>query len=365
MISLMKDKLIIYFRNSNDYSIKFYIFGALKINIIIKMRFSVIIPIYNVENYLAECIDSVLAQNFRDYEIILVDDGSLDNSGKICDKYAEKYAQIKVIHKENGGLSDARNFGMKEAKGEYLMFLDSDDYWEGTDILLDIFDILKKDNFPDLVLHGFSRKLEARAEPHLQNIEINENNGFANDLEYLVKKGIYYNSICTKIIKREILINNNLFFERGLLHEDIPYCFDLAFYIKNYSIYNSNFYQYRVRKGSITSKISKKNIQHLSKSILKKLDILLQSNEKISLLGEGLKTLIMNDLYFSFRHFLRSSVKDLLSLYPYHKKIWEKSCKVWGKEYMNKKYFNGRKIAFLPFPLAILIVYIEQKIYKY
>ena len=79
------------------------------------MLFSIIIPVYNVEKYLSQCIDSVLKQDFTDYEIILVDDGSTDNSPNICDEYAEKYTQIKVIHKTNGGLSDARNFGIKEA----------------------------------------------------------------------------------------------------------------------------------------------------------------------------------------------------------------------------------------------------------
>lgn len=93
------------------------------------MTFSIIIPIYNVEKYLRQCIDSVLAENFLDCEIILVNDGSPDGCGEICDEYANKYSHIKVIHKHNGGLSDARNAGIKEAKGDYLIFLDSDDYW--------------------------------------------------------------------------------------------------------------------------------------------------------------------------------------------------------------------------------------------
>ena len=93
------------------------------------MTFSIIIPICNVEKYLRQCIDSVLAENFLDCEIILVNDGSPDDCGEICDEYANKYSHIKVIHKHNGGLSDARNAGIKEAKGDYLIFLDSDDYW--------------------------------------------------------------------------------------------------------------------------------------------------------------------------------------------------------------------------------------------
>lgn len=91
---------------------------------------SIIIPVYNVQNYLRECIDSVIAQTYKNLEIILVDDGSPDKSGEICDEYSKKDARIKVIHKENGGLSDARNVALDIAKGEYIGFIDSDDYVE-------------------------------------------------------------------------------------------------------------------------------------------------------------------------------------------------------------------------------------------
>ena len=89
---------------------------------------SIIVPVYQVEKYIRQCIDSILAQTFTDFELILVDDGSKDNSGKICDEYAEKDKRIRVIHKENGGLSDARNKGLDNASGNYFMFVDGDDY---------------------------------------------------------------------------------------------------------------------------------------------------------------------------------------------------------------------------------------------
>ena len=98
---------------------------------------SVIVPIYNVEKYLAECVDSILGQTFQDMEIILVDDGSLDSSSQMADDYAVRDQRVKVIHKENGGLSSARNAGMKIARGEYIYFCDSDDY-----ISLDAIEIL-------------------------------------------------------------------------------------------------------------------------------------------------------------------------------------------------------------------------------
>lgn len=126
------------------------------------MIFSIIVPIYNVEKYLRCCVDSVLAENFADYEMILVDDGSPDGCGKICDEYAGKYPHIKVIHQENGGLSDARNAGIRAAKGDYLIFLDSDDYWADTNrsknarggILFDLQQLADKK--VDLILHPSS-----------------------------------------------------------------------------------------------------------------------------------------------------------------------------------------------------------------
>jgi glycosyltransferase involved in cell wall biosynthesis len=92
------------------------------------MTFSIILPIYNVEKYLSACIDSILTQTYKDYEIILVNDGSIDTSPQICDQYANQHVCIHVIHKPNGGQSDARNVGLKVARGEYIFFIDSDDY---------------------------------------------------------------------------------------------------------------------------------------------------------------------------------------------------------------------------------------------
>ena len=89
---------------------------------------SIIVPVYNVENYLKECIDSILMQTYKNIEVILINDGSSDSSGKLCDEYKEKDIRIKVVHKTNGGLSDARNLGLDICKGEYISFVDSDDY---------------------------------------------------------------------------------------------------------------------------------------------------------------------------------------------------------------------------------------------
>lgn len=107
------------------------------------IEISVIVPVYNVEYYIHNCVKSILNQTFKDFELLLIDDGSTDNSGKICDRYAERYSTVKVFHKVNGGLSDARNFGMKFAEGNYFVFIDSDDFVE-LNYLAILFSLVKK-----------------------------------------------------------------------------------------------------------------------------------------------------------------------------------------------------------------------------
>ena len=120
------------------------------------IKISIVIPVYNVEKYLQECVDSVVKQSYKNIEIILVDDGSKDNSPKLCDELAKTDDRIKVIHKENGGLSSARNAGMKVITGDYFVFLDSDDYWTDLDFLKKIVNDKLIMN-PDIIIFGYSK----------------------------------------------------------------------------------------------------------------------------------------------------------------------------------------------------------------
>lgn len=120
--------------------------------------FSVILPIYNVEKYLERCVESVLSQNFTDYEMILVDDGSSDFSPKICDEYEEKYNFIKVIHKKNGGLSSARNAGFEQATGKYILWFDSDDWVEKNTLSL-IYNATKESEV-DIIKFNYIRHID-------------------------------------------------------------------------------------------------------------------------------------------------------------------------------------------------------------
>lgn len=223
---------------------------------------SVIIPVYNVQKYLNQCIDSVLNQGVKDIEIILINDGSTDNSGNICDEYAREDNRIKVIHKENGGLSDARNFGIKQAKGKYLLFLDSDDYWmEGS--LKEVVKCTKDD--ADIVFlsvgklfektHYITKKFECLSKENIKNKSKEE------VFQYLARAEKFPVAAWDKLIKKDIIISNNLYFEKGLLSEDIDWTTQLLLLSNKFDVCEVDFYVYRKqREGSITTSIKLKNV---------------------------------------------------------------------------------------------------------
>ena len=255
--------------------------------------FSIIVPIYNVERYLEQCIESVLAQDYQNYELILVDDGSPDNSIDICVKYAKQYPNIVFIRKINGGLSDARNAGIKLARGKYLMFLDSDDYWEGTSILSDLQKIITENN-PDVIFNYMSSVYPDKIVNHYINRD-KLIGSFKEDFQGLYQDGIYLGFAVTKTIKRELILKNQLFFIKERYFEDIPWSFSLTKYIGTYAIYQNCFYMYRrERKGAISSAVTKKNQVSLFKNLS---EIFQQISEiqKKNLL-QGLESYV-NDIY--------------------------------------------------------------------
>lgn len=242
-----------------------------------------------------QCIESVIAQDYQNYELILVDDGSPDNSIDICIKYAKKYKNIIVIHKINGGLSDARNAGIQIARGEYLMFLDSDDYWEGEHILSDLARIIKPNT--DLIIYDCTFHYPDDKKEYFPISKNNLYTDFKFDFEELVSKNIFRPAAWTKVIKRNIIIENKLFFPGGKNHEDLDWSFNIAKYISSYGLYDSYFYNYRTRrKGSITEFVKIKNTEDL-------LDITIHhlkgiDNIKENILYRGLSKYIIHQKSF-------------------------------------------------------------------
>lgn len=167
------------------------------------MRFSVIVPVYNVENYIGECIDSILKQTYSDYEIILIDDGSTDKSGIICDQYAKKNAKVSVIHKKNGGLISARRIGFHNATGDYCVSCDSDDFLE-CDALERISSVIESCQ-PDIVIYGAYYYEQGVKKPFL---DVPLPAGLVKDKNVLYKVFMTtysINSLCMKAFNRKLL----------------------------------------------------------------------------------------------------------------------------------------------------------------
>jgi len=229
------------------------------------MLISFIIPVYNVEKYLNECVESVISQKFSDYEIILVDDGSTDSSGQICDEYAEKYDFVSAVHKTNGGLSDARNAGLKTARGNYVLFLDSDDYI-AENSLVAIADCISAYS-PDVVFLNANKFFpDGRIIPLGDGYKAEKINGQDKKtvMMHLASLPKYPGSACTKAIRRQTILDNSLFFEKGLLSEDIDWTMRLFTVAESFSFCDTDYYYYRQRRvGSITNTKTIKNVQCL------------------------------------------------------------------------------------------------------
>ena len=217
------------------------------------MCISVIVPVYNVESYLEECLESIIIQTYSNLEIILVNDGSTDNSGKICDLYNKKDNRIKVIHKENGGLSSARNEGLKIATGKYISFIDSDDFLLHKNVYSEMINIIEREN-SDLV-HGDALKYYSDLKKESFNNLKNRGNfiGTLDSEEFFLMSlnKIIYAPVCFNLYRKELLDKNKLYFKEGIYHEDEEFTPRVLLAAKKVSIYRKEFYGYRQRKNSI------------------------------------------------------------------------------------------------------------------
>lgn len=225
------------------------------------MLFSIILPIFNVENYLQECVDSIINQTFADYEIILVDDGSTDGSPKLCDKLAEEYGCIKVIHKKNGGLSDARNCGTRVALGEYIVYIDSDDFLIKENFLEKLAE--KAETKSDLIFYKYQKYFDVTQKyedcSYTYNSAIKEKS-YSDRICALVKADAFYGMAWIKAIRKEIIDKNRIEFEVGLFGEDMDWNYHIIFNSKSVSFIDESFIAYRQREGSITSSHKLKNL---------------------------------------------------------------------------------------------------------
>lgn len=224
---------------------------------------SVIVPVYNVEKYLRRCIDSILAQTFTDFELLLIDDGSKDNSGKICDEYAERDNRIKVFHKENGGVSSARNIGLDNAKGEWITFVDSDD-WIDKEYLNDYlnYDV-------DLICQGLKQinatdnSIEDLKKYDFLETYVSDHISYALYVMFIDGTLGY---IWNKLFKHKILKDHNIrFIENISIREDEIFVFKYCQYIKSIVLlptvnYNYVHYQNSLMRRKYINPIELTNI---------------------------------------------------------------------------------------------------------
>ena len=203
------------------------------------MKVSVIVPVYNVYDYLEKCLNSLVNQTLKDLEIIIVNDGSTDNSMDIINKYAKKYSNIYAYSKENGGLSSARNYGLKYATGQYIAFVDSDDY-----IDKDMFNKMYEEAIntkSDMVVCEFNYVYGDKIVRSYCNLDYT----LIPDKRYLIVPPM----ACTRLYKKELF--NNIKFKEGIYYEDLELNPKLVKYTKKISFINEGLYYYVIRSGSI------------------------------------------------------------------------------------------------------------------
>ena len=221
-------------------------------------EFSIIVPVYKVEKYLKICVDSIMGQSFQNFELILVDDGSPDTCGKICDGYGASDTRVKVIHKENGGLSSARNAGLDIATGKYVIFVDSDDFWDDNTALEHIY-INLVETGADTLIFPAKRYYETQNKfTYTLNEQVDRNKIIDTDvnaaIRYMIEHNIYRAAAWNKVVKKSIIESYSMRFKEGYLSEDMDWCGDLLIYCKRFDFYDNHLYAYRQqRNGSITA----------------------------------------------------------------------------------------------------------------
>lgn len=254
------------------------------------MRFSIIIPVYNVEQYLRDCLDSVLGQTLQDWEAICVNDGSTDNSEIILSEYATKDSRIKVVSKANGGLSSARNSGLEKAAGEYVLFLDSDD-WLEVNALQAIANNIEDEDL--LCFNGRRYFEESRA---FEQADLLAEESFSTGWDYycqnaLKSRRFAFVCVVLRCYRRQYLLENGLHFKPGIYHEDNLFTPYACYYAKKTKVITDVLYNYRVRVSSIMT----------SRSLKHWIDIVQTANELAGFF-ESIEGLEKSIVYRSLTH---------------------------------------------------------------
>ena len=241
---------------------------------------SIVIPIYNVEKYLRKCLDSVYSLNLDNKEVVLVNDGSTDTSINILNEFKNKYPnKTKLITQKNQGLSEARNIGIKNSNGKYILFIDSDDFIIPTETEEFINFVLDKK--VDILIGNYREYYNENyiVQKSFYNLDKNLEKEGIFFIENGVKNKCFRFAVWQNIYRKNFLLENNLFFKKGLLHEDSLFTLEAFFYAKKVRCFNKKFYFYRKNNlESITQTVNKKNYEHMLYTIIKLLEFKKSNN---------------------------------------------------------------------------------------
>jgi glycosyltransferase involved in cell wall biosynthesis len=295
--------------------------------------FSIIIPVYNVEKYLRDCLDSVLSQTYQgSYEVICVNDGSTDESLDILEEYKGKIKNLFIISQVNKGLSEARNAGLRVAKGDYVFFLDSDDWIEPNALNV----LAENIDGEDFIGFNGRRYFDdgTQEEPDKGIIENNISGWEYHDKHALINRKFHFVCAVIRIYRREFLLDNNLFFEPGIYHEDEFFTPVAYYYAKRVSSLLDSLYMYRIREGSITQKPSKKHVSDMIVVANKLSDFFISKNDIDKLVlyrtiaGKYFsafmppKSDILENDFSDVKRMINWDSFKTVSIYPRHKRIY-------------------------------------------
>ncbi len=323
---------------------------------------SIIIPVFNRKKYIGRCINSILKQVFIDFEIVIVDDGSNDGSEKICESYMSKYDKIKVIHQKNGGVSKARNTGIKHANGKYIMFIDSDDYIP-TDYLYQIKKAYEKNGEDFLYCTSF--KVYSLSDIRYYQYRRGTPYSIARgaNLDELMNKAMF-NSVCNKIYKKTLLIEYGIHFPEEIeLGEDLIFNLHYLDIMKKFQFFilNKVFYEVVETKGSL-ERGWRENFFDIQVILLK---------EKIKYLNKWMdEGKIPLKAESEYRRIYFNSIRESINYYFSHKenagliKIMRIIVKIlWFEDYyQNFKFYEKKRALLFGIKCSAVYAYIKEKI---
>ena len=322
------------------------------------MKFSVIVPVYKVEGYLEQCVESVLQQTYTDFELILVDDGSPDRCPEMCDNFSQKDTRIKVIHKKNGGLSSARNAGLDIATGDYVVFLDSDDFWNDENALQEVYDKAKFGT--DIVIFGCTdwdihtnKKVVSRSSYNQEIMQSNDKNMI---LHYLLSEKKLPGGPTVFMTRRDLIERLKIRFKEGITAEDYDWVLSIFLNASNFAAIDDPFYTYRKRQeGSVTTSSQLNIINGISYT----LDKWIVESEKIS------SSVVRRDVLNYLAHIYTTGVIMIARLSSENKKIAIESLKTY-KNILKTSYWKKTKA--VRFSLAIfgyrITAYMTNKAFR-